>query len=408
GGYAVRAVRPELSVTARAGDFRPALLRPLDGRAGRVRLDFVLEHEGAGLHGIVRDPRGRPVAGALVAVGDPRGWAEGDPEHPGLWIPARGMRVVETDTQGRFLAAGVQTGFGLAVAVQAEEYPLAVANVSAQDGTSAFVEVQLEEPAVLSGVVRTSSGAPVAGVTLAAVQLDGAGADEIPFALPRATSDADGRYRLELLPRTSVLRLDPPPGGASTRTLVSFELGPGEAQRDLVLAADDVVRGRVVATAGTPLDGWFVRAYEQLGVARIRRAKVGADGRFELAGCSAPPYRLELYAATDRPLVRLEGVGPGPEIELEVEPLGSIQGEFVDEAGLLPPSVLPDIYRGVQEYVGPTWSEHGRFDFEQLRPGRYRLTIEHDEHLLFTRWVDLAPGEHVDLGRIASVPLGSL
>src|SRR6185503_16515332 len=30
------------------------------------------------------------------------------------------------------------------------------------------------------------------------------------------------------------------------------------------------------------------------------------------------------------------------------------------------------------------------------------------EHLLFTRWVDLAPGEHVDLGRIASVPLGSL
>src|SRR6185436_9613539 len=143
-------------------------------------------------------------------------------------------------------------------------------------------------------------------------------------------------------------------------------------------------------------------------VARIRRAKVGADGRFELAGCSAPPYRLELYAATDRPLVRLEGVGPGPEIELEVEPLGSIQGEFVDEAGLLPPSVLPDIYLGVQEYVGPTWSEHGRFDFEQLRPGRYRLTIEHDEHLLFTRWVDLAPGEHVDLGRIASVPLGSL
>jgi RNA polymerase sigma-70 factor (ECF subfamily) len=49
GVYRVRSVQPEFSVSARAGGFAPALLQPLGGRTGTVRIDFVLDEEGAGL-----------------------------------------------------------------------------------------------------------------------------------------------------------------------------------------------------------------------------------------------------------------------------------------------------------------------------------------------------------------------
>ena len=410
GAYRVRSVQPEFSVSARAGGFAPALLRPLDGRARTVRIDFVLDRPGAALRGIVRDPEGRPVVGALVAVGDPRGYTEENPEQPGVWLMARGLCVQETDEQGRFFAAGALTGFGLSVAVQADEYPIAVANVSAEHGTTSFVEITLTPPATLTGVVRTSAGAPVPGAKLATILCDGTGANDIPFALPESVSDGAGRFRLALLPPTCALRLDPPPGSAGGHSLVSLALVPGETQRDLVLAADDTVRGRVVAPPGTALDGWAVRAYEQLGGGRMRRAALGPDGRFELADCARPPYRVELYAAHDRPVLRRDDVGPGPEIVLVTEALASVAGEFADAAGLLPAGERPDIRIALREFVShsPTWNEAGRFAFELLRPGRYRLTIAHAERALFATWVELGPGEHVDLGRITSAPLGSL
>ncbi|MSR60941.1 MAG: sigma-70 family RNA polymerase sigma factor [Planctomycetes bacterium] len=410
GSYRVRGVSPEFSLTARAQSFAPALLRRLQGRVGLVRIDFVLAVEGVGLRGLVRDPLGAPVAGALVAVGDPDGYVEEDPERSGGWLEARALRIERTDVGGRFFAPGVLRGYGLAVAVQADGYPLATANVGAADGAVSFVELQLEAPATLSGVVRTAAGALLPGVSLRTIVCDGADGDEVPFAQPQTTSDGAGRFRLELLPRKCVLRLDPPRGGGGGPTVVALELAPGETQRDLVLAADDALRGRVVMPAGTAFDDWYVQAWEQQGSGRIRRAQVGADGSFEVRDCALPPYRLELYAAEDRPLLRRDDVGPGAELLLVPGALGSIQGEFVDEAGLLPAGVDPEIHVECREFVthDPSWDANGRFAFEQLRAGRYRFTIEHEQRVLFASSVELAPGALVDLGRIASAPLGSL
>jgi len=235
-------------------------------------------------------------------------------------------------------------------------------------------------------------------VKLATILCDGTGANAIPFALPETVSDGEGRFRLELLPRAFALRLEPPPGIAAGHGLVSFELAPGETRCDLALPADDTLRGRVEAPAGTLLDGWFVRAYDQLWGRMMKRevilhAPVGADGRFEIADCTWPPFRVELYAAPDRPVLRRDDVGPGPELVLVTEALGSIQGKFVDAAGLLPAGASPDIRVALREEVthSPTWDEAGRFDFELMRAGRYFLTVEHDERLLFAAWVELAP-----------------
>lgn len=407
GAYRVRAVQPALALSARADGFAPALLRPLHGRGQRARLDFTLDRPGARLRGIVRDPEGRPVASARVAVGDPSGYAEDDPEGVSSFLEARGLRVETTDAAGRFHAAGAYPGFGLAVAVQAEGFPIALANVRVALGATAFAEIVLAPPATLSGVVRTPAGQPAGGVRLTTVLCDGT--DEVPFALPAATSDAAGRFRLELLPARSTLRLDP--GRAlGAATLVTLRLPPGETQRDLVLAADDALRGRVEAPAGTTLDGWFVQAYEQLGGGRIRRAPLAADGRFEVASCDRPPYRLELYAATDRPVLRRDEVAPGPELVLAAPLLGVLRGMWVDQAGLLPAGAVPEIRIAHRESVTlpPTWLEDGRFVFERLRPGRYRFTVGHAERVLCARTLELAPGEDLDLGRIPGAAPGSL
>ncbi|HEX6881828.1 MAG TPA: sigma-70 family RNA polymerase sigma factor [Planctomycetota bacterium] len=409
GSYRVRDVQPELSVTARSGKLAQALLEPLRGRTGRVRIDFTLDREGAELGGIVRDARGAPVAGALVAVGDPEGWAVGDDERPGLYRPERPLRLERTDAQGRFRAPGVSPAFGLELAVQAGSFPIAVANVSASIGASSYVEIRLDDPASLVGVVRSALGAPVSGARLALVRCDGADANEVPFDLPATTTDAEGAYRLEALPPSSLLRLDPPAGGAGATTLVALALTPGESRRDLVLASDDAVRGRVQADADVRFDGWFVRALQQVGVGSLKRAPLAADGRFELAGCDQPPYRLELFAGTDRPVLRQEGVGPGEELLLVAERLGSIRGELDDgltEPSVAPPKVLVSFREDV--LLPPTWQDGGRFAFELLRPGRYRVRIERAERLLFATSLDLGPGESLDLGRIVSAPSGKL
>jgi len=410
GAYRVRGVGPEFSVTARARSFAPAALRPLRGRTGRARIDFVLGEDGVGLRGLVRDAAGAPVTGALVAVGDNGGYYEGDPERPGTYLAARGLRVERTDADRRFFAPGVLRGYGLAVAVQASEHPIAVANVSDAEGATSFVELTLAPPATLSGVVRTASGAPLAGASVRTIVCDGAEADEIPFALPQATSDGEGRYRLELLPRRCALRLDPPTGAAAAPTLVALELTAGETRRDLVLAADDALRGHVVMPPGAAFDGWYVYVHELQGSARIRRAPVAADGRFEVSDCASPPYRLDLYAAADRPVLRRDDVGPGEELVLVAEALASLRGEFVDEAGLLPAGVCPEPrveYRD-DDALAPSWVEGGRFAFDSLRAGRYRFRIAYAERVLYSASVELVPGGLVDLGRIASAPPGSL
>lgn len=411
GSYAVRDVQPDFSVTARAGRLAQALLEPLRGRTGRVRIDFTLGHEGAGLRGIVRDARGAPVAGALVAVGDPEGWYVEDDDTPGIYRDERPMRLERTDALGRFEAPGVSPGFGLQLAVQAGAFPLAVANVSAEIGSTSFVEVVLDDPAVLTGVVHGPDGAPLAGAELALLLCEGADAKEIPFDLPVATSDAAGAFRLGPLPRSSVLRLAPPAGGPGATTLVALTLAPGETSRELVLAPDDAVRGRVLAAPDVRFEGWFVQLHQQLGAGRMKRAPLAPDGRFEVAGCDQPPYRLELYAASNRPVLRRDEVGPGAELELVAEPLGSIRGELVDEAALLQPAgTPPSVSVSFREHVtlAPSWQEGGRFAFELLRPGRYRIRIQHGAGLLFATTVDLAPGSSLDLGRIASAEPGSL
>jgi RNA polymerase sigma-70 factor (ECF subfamily) len=73
GSYRVRAVQPEFSITARAESYAPALLQPLNGRSEHARIDFVLGSPGSA-SGRVLDPADKPVAGALVAAGDPRGY----------------------------------------------------------------------------------------------------------------------------------------------------------------------------------------------------------------------------------------------------------------------------------------------------------------------------------------------
>jgi protocatechuate 3,4-dioxygenase beta subunit len=120
------------------------------------------------LRGTVKDPQGRPVAGATVRVAAAAGADDLglDGVIPGLQIPGGGGRTeARTGGDGRFELRGVQGGVPLIVRAQAKGFaggasaPVAVAPGSTRDG----VDVQL----AIGGAVRVraSTDQPFASVT---------------------------------------------------------------------------------------------------------------------------------------------------------------------------------------------------------------------------------------------------
>jgi RNA polymerase sigma-70 factor (ECF subfamily) len=414
GSFAARALPAEHSLSARGGSFAPARLVPLAGKAspgGVARVDLVLSAPALAVRGIVLDPSRRPVPHALVACGDPQGlfvsqagtyyWAE------------RGMAVVETGADGRFEARSIlQTRTGLACAVLAEGFPVWSGAVGADLGETSFVEIVLVPPATVAGVVRDASGEPVAGARVHTIVGGDLRALDSPFPLPEGCSDAAGAYRLELAaPGPVVLRIDPPQGSSFGHALHADVLAPGTNERDLVLPADDVVRGRAEDWLGRPLIDRVVRVCAMSGSSRVE-PRTDAQGRFAISGCDDPPYAVDLLDEAGRtPVISLTDVGPSSaEIVLRLSLPASLAGELAGAGmpgGDERAKVALEPRMGIHWPV-PEWRD-GRFVFENLQPGSYRVHARSDERLLArSEWIALAPGEHVDIGVLSGEAPGAL
>jgi RNA polymerase sigma-70 factor (ECF subfamily) len=407
GAFFVRDVDPALSVSARAGAFVPAGLVALRGRprGAIARVVLVLASYGAALHGRVLDPELRPVAGALVTVGDASGYAE---EEKGLATEHRGMPTVVTDSEGRFRTLGVDMTRGLPVAVLAEGFPVFVGGFAGDIGTSTFAEIVLAPPCTLEGTVRDEEGRPVAGAEVRALSFAGEQARDVPFALPRTTSDAEGRYVLALLPPGPVgFGVQPPAGSALGRHFARVTLAAGASTLDVVLPADDSIRGRVVDDLGRPARGATVHAYSIGGVSRIQKVPVDERGAFVLTRCTELPYTVTVADAAGRRLLRVREVGPTrDELVLRVPAAGSLSGVLVEE---MPSQRAPKAWLvgAGNEYGYDAEWEGDRFTFPVLPPGSYRLCVQAGSMHRLGRFAVRA-GEHVEVGTIHGPRRGSL
>ncbi len=406
---------------------------PSDLAAGeRRRMDLVLEPQ-VECRGVVLDARtGKPVRGALVLVDQERSMlvqAHMTHLHPGA-RPSSGesaRRGVRTDADGRFSLMGLRNGRHVAMAV----HPDFLASPSVPfllEGARDDIRLLLDPAASVEGVVRDAQGQPVPGAQVALFRDfsdDPTGGSERVFRggfgqeRLRTHADGQGRFRLaglqEGLYRVRVRGPGAPELqqwlvaglglGAKTTSGRRLRIARGEALRtDLTLDALAGIEG-IVLRGGRPVSGavLVVRGGDDALVTELPRCVTDGSGRFHLDGLQAgrvllevagpPPHRfpvqligdetvfrsLELPAGVIAGVVQVDG-RPKARVAVVLEEIGETPA--TDSRGLIeairgmeipgtePAAVLPDPGRGKQTDID------GRFRFEGLEPGRYRIRAE--------------------------------
>ncbi|MBJ6761472.1 carboxypeptidase regulatory-like domain-containing protein [Myxococcaceae bacterium JPH2] len=195
--------------------------------------------------------------------------------------------------------------------------------------------------------------------------------------LARATTAADGTFTLDALPegRVAIWALSAA-GSALARDVPS-----GSEQVSLILQASYAVSGRVVDESGVPLPDAQVTVFHRAH-SRYFEGRTGADGRFRVG--PLPPGDYSFIVSHPRFLtsdVAETSVTGEEDEDIVLFRARRIVGRVVDGDR---PIAGVEVHEEEGERVSVTDSE-GRFSFESLPPGEYRLVADNANRQGFSR-----------------------
>lgn len=396
--------------------------------------------------GQVTNLAGSAVPGATVSLSIQDASAPGAPAE-GLY--ARYVGVADAD--GRYTIHGAHGGRLTQAEVVAPGYlyasqqpPLAPwTGLELAAGKPASLDFVLYQGGVLTGrVVERGSAAPLAGATLRVMPSAVDGRITRPSNLT-ATSDAQGRFRVEGLPvgrnvvlvhhdgwwfppleavarsqgSGSMIVWDGSPTGPPAELLVFVQAEGQAVERTFELVRGLAVRGRVVNEKGAPVEGAEVRA-RNLGLGQAGWqwgvqadmippvvATSGRDGAFEVAGL--PPRPAWVLQARKAPRqgepcepFALAAGATTPEVVLRLVPGATLAGRVVDADGRpvagAPVSAWPQTDEGFPESRSATTGEDGAWRLEGLPAGTIGLNANPPSgggNAVYRQVDGLAPGE---------------
>ena len=429
GTFAVRYVSTNRSLGATAEGFAKSELTDLelvDTETSPVEIELVLAAGGGNLRGTVRDPEGRPVAHALVAVGESPTDQQmrNDTSIEESW----GARVETTDESGSFAFTGLDAGL-LPVHVAAPAFPVYEGEVEILAGETAHHDVPLAPGMAVRGVVTNAEGEPLPDALVLALDApfvdpfptQGPTDKGAPFHRPATRSDEGGVYRLDFLPPGDVhLYVSKGTSYWDDGNFVGViqKSLHGEVGETLVwnpiLSVGHFIRGRVLYADGTPMEEVFVTATDS--DERRYTEDTEEPGEFVIPGLENRPYTVsvQLWDAPDEalPLVQ-EDVWPSnadlvltANYSKEVEEEGRASIRIDDRADRITGrGAVVFAHEGGWYFTG---EEDGVFS-TTLPAGRYQArALAGDTVVGVGEWFDLAAGEERDVGTIRTRPVASL
>ncbi len=294
-----------------------------------------------------------------------------------------------TDRHGQFRVTGIPPGHVQVVARHAGRASASTARLYVASGVVRDdIELVLVPAGSLQVVVRDARGAGVEAVLVEAR------ADGEPF--PRvALTDDRGELDLDGL-AGEVTVTATPRGRPSVRAAVT--VSPGQ-RTEIALELEGelhTLSGRVVDEDGYPV------AAAQLGVVSLRAGAphrrtffAAADGTFSLSELPAPPWRVEASDPAYAPGVA-DVLSSADEVRVVLARGARVSGAIVDDARGEPLAARVVLEREAlpPERLETRAGEDGSFALARVRAGRWRLTVEADDHLPVEREVEV-----VDRGR---------
>ncbi len=250
--------------------------------------------------------------------------------------------------------------------------------VALDPGGSRELTVDLEATrgtAIEGGVHDRETGAPVAG---AALRLNTvlSGEHMVFFRSIEGVTDANGRFRIENVPDGEVAITVLAPGYAEEYALLDV---PETVSAEIALPRAGRLAGIVRWANGTPLAGAVVGIHpgEKAVNGRMPKTSIrtAPNGGFRFEGLYPGKYFLSVsaYREDDQDFApRRTGphAPPQGDIELVVEPAGSVSGVVVDDAGEPLEDVTVEVLIGPDRRRGAT-AVDGSFRIGGLTPGTY-------------------------------------
>lgn len=409
GHFDLRRLRPGESYAvraSRAGSF-PVEQRvtAVDGAARPRQLTLVLA-PARSARGRVRDPEGRPVAGAEVVLRPALRPASSSVPSPAE--PAAGEQATaRSDGEGTFLVAeSPATEVELAVRKQGFASVLLPAlRIPAGSGPADLGVVILRPGADLAGRVMAGDQAVhgaevfVLDRPVRTYQVD----PVLQGRKPAASTGADGRFVIaDLAPGTPV-HLVVRAAGYLTNPVRAVR--PPTAGPLLVrLEPAAILEGQVLDEEGEPVAGahidlrWqaFLDSDPELAVGEpvLRNARAGADGRFELREIPAGTARVSVAAAGFISLQGVEVELPRPaaagDLRLVLRRGAVLQGRVTTTTG--EPVAAARV--GVGGATATT-DDEGAYWLDGAEPGRRDVFFFHPSHGRLVKPFDVQPGVNV-------------
>src|SRR6266542_2220687 len=344
GAFRIRGLEPErnLSLEATKTGYAPARKPGISLKAGDAVKDVALVvRRGLEARGKVVDAQGQSVAGAEIrAIHREEGMMGGARVQMRLMGVAQEKPDAVTTGDGTFTLKGLEEGqYTLAVAREGFARKTVPRLEVKATGENVWPPVTLAAGAPIAGAVRDSAGAPVSGAQVFGIEAGGSAGHP-----QNATSDADGKFRLEGFVAERAILVNVSAQGYAT---LQKNVTPPAVDIVIVLKTAGTVRGRVEdADTKRPVTDFTISRSGSRGGGGIQVAfgRAGGDqtfqsddGSFELT--EVPPGKWTIRGASaGYRSAEASGIEVGEgetkeDVVLSLKKGGGLSGRVIDPRG---------------------------------------------------------------------------